>query len=142
MKVVLLILGALPFAVGGAQNWYMLHTDSLLPYGLMAVFFLFAWGGIAFLLNQAGKRTSQTVVFLNLIAALDLLLVGAQELIFHAYWMNDAGLWSQLFYLPLINLGFRLTSWSHGAFSAYAASFVLMVGAAFAGAKLREKGKK
>ena len=140
MTGILLILGALPFILGGIQNWYMLNNpDSLLPYGLIAFVFLSAWCFIAFLLNKDGKRTRQIVLFLNLIAALDLLLVGIQELIFHAYWMNHIGLWSQLFYLPVLNLGVNLTSWSHTLFLAYAAGFILMICCSFVGCNLRKK---
>ena len=143
MIALVVTLGALPFIVGGMQNWYMLsYTDLLLPYGLISVSFLLVWGCIAFLLNANHQSTHKIVIFLNLIAMLDLLLIGVQELIFHAYWMNSIGVWSQLFYLPVINLGFGLTKWGHSVFLAYAAGFVLMVAASFVGCKLREKLKK
>lgn len=137
------VLGALPFVVGGIQNWYMLtYMDSVLPYGMISVSFLLGWGCIAFLLKGNRQRTEKIVIFQNLIAVLNLLLIGVQELILHAYWMNIIGLWSQLFYLPMINLGSRITTWSHSVFPAYAVSFILMVGASFAGCKLRENLKK
>lgn len=140
---ILVMLGALPFVFGGIQNWYMLtYMDYLLPYGLISVFFLLIWGCIAFLLNGNHQRTKQIVVFLNLIAVLDLILIGVQELIFHAYWMNSIGIWSQLFYLSMVKMGSSLTTWSHGIFPAYVVSFILMVAASFAGCKLREKLKK
>ena len=88
------------------------------------------------------KRTKQIVIFLNLIAAFDLVLIGIQILVLHAYWLNGIGIWTQLFYLPVLNLGFCLTNWSHGVFPAYAAGFILMVGVTFAGCKLREKGTR
>jgi len=141
--MIAIIVGALPFVVGGIQNWYMLtYMDSILPYGMISVFFLIVWGCAAFLLNGNHQNTKKIVVFLNLIAVIDLLLIGAQELIFHAYWMNSIGVWSQLFYLPMVNLGFSLTIWSHSVFPAYVVSFILMVAASFAGCNLREKLKK
>lgn len=141
--IMALVFGALPFLIGGVQNWYMLtYLDSVLPYGLISVAVLLLWGCIAFLLNDRYHRTKAIVISLNLIAALDLLLLGIQELILHAYWMNSVGSWSQLFYLPMLNLGFRLTSWSHSVFTAYAACFALMVAASLAGCKLREKFHK
>lgn len=143
MIFVFIALGALPFVVGGIQNWYMLtHADTLLPYSLISLSFLFVWGCIAFLLNGKHQHTKTVVVFLNLIALLDLLLVGVQELILHHYWMNSIGTCSQYFYLPVINLGFGLTSWIHSLFPAYAASFILMVAVSFVGCKLREKLKR
>ena len=143
MIAILVMLGALPFVVGGIQNWYMLtYMDSLIPYALISVCFLIVWGCIAFFLKGNRQRTRTIVMFLNLIAVLDLLLVGIQELIFQAYWLNPIGLWSQLFYLPLLDQGSSLTTWSHGMFPAYAASCILMITASFLGCKLREKMMK
>ena len=140
MTLVLIILGALPFVLGGIQNWYMTtHMDSLPPYTLIAFAVLLIWGLLAFFFNHDGTRTKRIVVFLNLIAAVDLFLIGIQELILHAYWMNLIGAWSQFFYLPVLRLGFSLTSWSPHVFLAYAASFLLMAGASILGCKLREK---
>ena len=140
MSAVFFILGALPYALGYMQNQFMLNNaDTLLPYRLISIFFLLLWGLIAFLLNSSGRRTKEIVIFMNLLAAVDLLLVGIQELYLHAYWPDFVGLWSQLFYLPVINLSFRLTTWSSGVFVAYALSFVLMAAASFFGCKLREK---
>ena len=48
-------------------------------------------------MNGNGKRTKQIVIFLNLIAALDLVLVGIQILVLHSYWPNGIGIWTQLF---------------------------------------------
>lgn len=143
MTAALLILGALPFAVGRIQDWYMsANLNSSLPYGVISLAFLSAWVLLAFLMNGNGKRTKQIVIFLNLIAAFDLVLIGIQILVLHAYWLNGIGIWTQLFYLPVLNLGFCLTNWSHGGFPAYAAGFILMVGVTFAGCKLREKGTR
>ena len=143
MIFVFIAIGLLPFVVGGTQNWYMLtRADTLLPYSLISLCFLFVWSCIAFLLNGKHQRAKTVVVFLNLIALFDLLLVGVQELLLHRYWMNSIGTWSQYFYLPTINLGFSLTSWSHSVFPAYAASFILMVAVSFVGCKLREKLKR
>ena len=138
--VMAFVFGVLPFFIGGVQNWYMLtYVDSVLPYGLISFAVLLLWGCIAFLLNNCYHRTKVIVVSLNLIAALDLLLLGIQELVLHAYWANSVGHWSQLFYLPMMNLGFSLTNWSHSVFAAYVACFALMVAASFLGCKLREK---
>ena len=140
MTLVLILLGALPFVFGGVQNWDMTtHMDSILPYTLIAFAVLLIWGLLAFFFNQDGTQTKRIVVCLNLIAAVDLFLIGVQELILHAYWMNLIGAWSQFFYLPVLRFGFSLTSWSSRMFPAYAASFLLMVGVSLLGCKLREK---
>ena len=142
MTVILLIVGALPFVVGGIQNWCMLHTQLQIPYGLTGFLFLLLWGCLGFFLHPGGKRTARTVICMNLIAALDLLLVGIEELVLHKYLIGPVGAWSQLFYLPVINISARLTLWSRSLFPAYAVSFTLMAAAAFAGAKLRENIQK
>ena len=140
MTLVLIFLGALPFVFGGVQNWYMItHMDSILPYTLIAFAVLLIWGLLAFFFNQDGTQTKRIVVCLNLIAAVDLFLIGVQELILHSYWMNLIGAWSQFFYFPVLRFGFSLTSWSSRMFPAYAASFLLMVGTSLLGCKLREK---
>jgi len=142
MALILILSGLLPFAAGSIQNGYMLaHPDSLPPYAPIAFCALLIWGCIAFSLHKRGRRTAQTVICLHLIAALDLLLIGIQECILHAFWMNAVGSWSQLFYLPVLHFGFRLTPWSHSLFPAYAASFLLMVGIALIGCKLKERIK-
>ena len=105
---------------------------------LIAILFLLIWGAIAFFVRPrvAGVRT--LAVCLNLAAGIDLILVGVQELVLGAYWSNPAGLWTQLYYLPLMNLGFTLTPWSHSVFSAYCAAFLLMLAATFLGARWRK----
>lgn len=139
-KVLLLALGLTPFLLGRVMSRYMMaYPDTLLPYLWIAILFLILWGGLSFLLKGKTGKTSEVLIFLNAVAAFDLLLVGVQELLLHAYWLNAAGVWSQLYYLPVIHVGFRLTDWSHSVFSAYAASFLLMAGASFLGCKLREK---
>ena len=81
MTLVLIVLGALPFVLGGIQNWYMTtHMDSNLPYTLIAFAVLLIWGLIAFLFNKDGGRTKHIVVCLNLIAAVDLFLIPSNHL--------------------------------------------------------------
>lgn len=141
--VMAFVFGALPFLIGGVQNWYMLtYMDSVLPYGLISLAMLLLWGCIAFFLHNRNQKTAEIVISLNLIPALDLLLVGVQELIYHAYWANRVGLWSQLFYLPMINLGVKFTIGSHSMFPAYAACFVLMAAVSFVGCKLKQRIQK
>ena len=140
MNVILLVIGALPFVVGGIQNWYMItYADSVLPYRVIAFAFLFVWGGSAFLMNKKGENTKRIVVFMNLLAFLDLVLIGVQELVFHTYWGNSIGGWTQMFYLPVLGLGFDLTNWSHTVFTAYAVGFILMIIASLVGCKIRER---
>ena len=134
------VFGALPFLIGCIQNWYMLtYVDTVLPYGLISFAVLLLWGCIAFLLNTRYQKTKVIVISLNLIAAFNLVLLGIQELVFHAYWANSLGRLTQYFYLPMLSFGFSLTNWSHRVFTACVASFALMIAVSMLGCKLREK---
>lgn len=137
MTLPLIPLGALPFLAGWALDLLMHRVTVVLPFRLIGLLFLLLWGGLAFLLR--GRRISlrQVLLPLHTIPALVLVLLAIQELVLHAYWFNPIGLWTQRFYLPVLNLGFALMSWSHTVFSAYCAGFALMFLAAALGCALR-----
>jgi len=127
MTILLIALGCLPFAFGGVLNWYMLqYVDTTPPLFLIGVLFLVLWSAIAFLMWPRMESTRKTVLWLHLAALLVLILLGVQELIVGAYWSNAVGLWTQLFYLPVIPIGFSLTMWSGSMLPAYLVSFGLM----------------
>ena len=127
MAIFLVILGAIPYLLGYAMNWYMMeHMDALLPFKWIAVLFLLFWGLLAFLCNRKGAHSKQVIFFLNLFAALNLVLLGVQEVILGAYWSNSLGLITQFFYLPILNLGFGLSSWFSSVFVAYVVFFFLL----------------
>ena len=139
MAILLVILGAIPYLLGYAMNWYMMeHMDALLPFKWIAVLFLLFWGLLAFLCNRKGAHSKQVILFLNLFAALNLVLLGVKEVILGAYWSNWLGLVTQFFYLPILNLGFGLSSWFSSVFVAYVVCFLLMVAFSYAGCRLRK----
>ena len=139
-RCVLLLLGFLPLAFGYLVNYGMMDDESFyrflrLPgYALLGVWILFSFLGRKLL-----KSTKQTIMFLNAVACLVLLLIGIQELIFHAYWFNAIGLNTQYFYLSLLNISFMLTRWAHTTFSAYCAAFILLILASWLGCKIQQK---
>lgn len=140
MQVILVVLGLIPFALGCFMNWIMTTSSNTLPlFVLFAIFTLVIWAAIAFIVKPYIKSTKKIVIGLNLVAFVVLVLVGIQELLLHAYWQNFIGIWTQFYYLPVLNLGFILTSWSHTVFSAYCAAFLLMVIATLLGCQLRKK---
>lgn len=101
MAILLIILGAIPYLLGYAMNWYMMeHMDALLPFKWIAVLFLLFWGLLAFLCNRKGAHSKRVILFLNLFAALNLVLLGVQEVILGAYWSNSLGLITQFFIFP------------------------------------------
>lgn len=137
-NVLTIITGAIPFVVGSILNRALIEqSDSVLPLLRIGLLFLSFWGIVAFVFQNRMKNAKRVVVLLNAIAAIDLLLLGIQELVIHAYWGNVIGGWSQLFYLPVIKIGFLLTNWSHTVFSAYVVSFVLMIVVSVLGCRIR-----
>ncbi|MBP3684009.1 MAG: hypothetical protein J6J12_03475 [Oscillospiraceae bacterium] len=139
MQIILTALGLIPFALGSFMNRYLTaHPDSLPPFMFIAAITLLLWGVIAFWIKPYAGGTRNVVIGLNTLALLVLVLIGIQELILQAYWNHAIGVWTQLYFLPLLHLGFTLTRWSHSVFSAYCAAFLLMVGAALLGCKLRK----
>ena len=140
MPFLLICLGALPLAVGGIMNWAMLSLQTWLPpFLLISLLFLLVWGLIAFLARPHAKHSAAVILPLNLIAFFDLLLVGVQELILHAYWLNPVGRWTQYYYLPLLRPGVLLTSGMSSVFAAYCAAFLLMLAASALGCMLRKR---
>ena len=140
MPFLLICLGALPLAVGGIMNWAMLSLQTWLPpFLLISLLFLLVWGLIAFLARPHVKHSAAVILPLNLIPLLVLLLLGVQELILHAYWLNPVGRWTQYYYLPLLRPGFLLTSGMSSVFAAYCAAFLLMLAASALGCMLRKR---
>ena len=141
MKLPLVALGFFPFAFGGFINWLIVTYPNLVvpsTFWGIGLILLLIWGSIAFLAKSSIKSSQEVVLCLNAAEAVVLILIGVQELIRHTYWFNFLGIWSQFFYLPVLNLGFTLTSWSASSFPAYCASFWLMVAASATGCKLRK----
>lgn len=140
MKLLGLAAGLTPFVLGGLMNGFMLaNPEQLPPFGLIAVVFLVLWGAFAFWFRGKLAKTGQVLLLLNLIPAVVLVLLGVQELVFGAYWGNLVGVWTQLYYLPLIYAGHLLASWTPSMLVSYAACFLLLAAASLAGCKLRER---
>lgn len=140
MLFILAFLGLIPFAIGGFMNWFMLsHPETLPPYALIGIVTLLIWAAISFTVKAHVKDTKKLLIGLNLPAFAVLVLLCVQELLLKAYWQNPIGLWTQLYYLPLINISTRLAMWSSHLFVVYCAAFILLLGASFVGCKLRKK---
>ena len=135
LEFTLTLAGLLPFAAGYGMHWMMTaYPDVRLPYGLIGLAFLLLWGGIAFLAGIFARRTPLlSIACMNGVALLVLVLLVIQELVLGAYFSNAAGIWTQLYFLPLLQLGFSLTSWSSRVFAADAAACLLMVAVSYLG---------
>lgn len=140
-KMLLLLLGFMPFLFGRLLNWAMMTVfiDITLPYFFIGVITMAIWFLFSYFFCNATNTHTQAVVLLNLPAAFVLILVGIQELVLHSYWMNPVGMWTQMFYLPLLNIGFRLTRGLESMFSAQCACFILMIAVSYFGCYVRKK---
>ena len=138
--IICVLLGCIPFAIGGFMNWYMLeHVDFVPPYLLIAIGMLAIWTALGYGMKCWLKNSKKVILGLNAVPFLVMVLFGIQNLILGAYWMNFLGSWTQYFYLPMLRLGFRLTAWSSRVTTAVAAAFLLLVAATALGCKLEEK---
>ena len=139
LRLLLLLLGLCPFAVGGWLHRTLMEADAVpMPLAFWSgIGLLILWALAAFLARPHLSGSRAVLCCLHAAAAADLVLIAVQELVRHAYWPGPVGLWSQLFYLPLLDLGLGLTRWSSTLFPAYAACFLLLLAAALLGCRTR-----
>lgn len=139
-KFALLLIGCIPFLIGWFIDRFLIHfIAGAFPLFIVGILLLAVWFASAYFLGQGAGGTVWTAVLLNLPALLILVLVGVQELALHAYWRNFVGIWTQIFYLPLLHIGFTLSTWSHRVFTAYCIGFVLLAAASLLGCHTYKK---
>lgn len=137
-KIIMIIIGFIPFIIGGILNYIMLKVPTVLPpLLLIGILFLLLWGFGANRLRFHSKNPLTVMVCMNAPAGIVLILLGIQEILLGQYFSNAVGLWTQYFYLPLLSIGYQLTFWSPSVFAAYCASFLLMIVATFIGCRVR-----
>ncbi|MBC5730530.1 hypothetical protein [Pseudoflavonifractor hominis] len=110
-NIALLLLGILPLPLGYALNFVILSlpSSSILLYAV-SIGFLLLW---VLLARRVSAREGQPIVQALLLSAfglLMLLLVLYQELVMGRYWFNLLGAAPQLYFLPLLSLGFTLSN--------------------------------
>ena len=138
MSVLLIATGFIPYVLGGIMNRYMMsNPDTVPPFLLITIITLLIWIGVAFFAQPYAKSIKHILMYQNTIGLINLILLGIQELILKHYWLNTLGSWTQFYYLPLLNIGFTLSPWSHTVFTAYCMAFLLMIMASWIGCKLR-----
>jgi len=139
-KILLLALGLTPFLWGVLINWTLMNRFFPVPLFFISLAMLGLWALFAFLLSGGAGSARSVIVPLNLPALLVLLLIGFQERVLGAFWMNLAGIGTQFFYLPFLPAGYGLTIWNRsGIFIACCGAFLLLVGASWLGWRLRMK---
>lgn len=139
-KALIFILGWTPLLAGTVMNEMIMADLGILPPFLaVAVGTLLVWalfGALTVVLKE--KRSS--LLLLDLPAAIVLLLVLYQELAMQQYWGNAVGMGTQLFYLPVLGVGFRLTAGiTHTMSPVYVLSFLLLCAASLLGRLLGER---
>lgn len=133
-------LGFVPLLAGVLMDSFLMaFQNTVLPFLLISVASLVGWGVIAFRWEPKVQKTWKLVLFHNLVPAGVFVLICVQQLGMGRFWSGVVGAWSQMFYLPVLNLGYSLTKWSTSLFPAYCASFLLMLIASFVGCQLGKR---
>lgn len=143
-KLVIAVFGMVPVLIGMLMNWAMVTVwpTAALPLGLIAVVFLLFWFCLAYALSGWIKNPAEGAALLGVPGCLVLVLLAIQEYWLGAYWQSLVGTLTQEFFLPVMYLGFNLTTWSHRIFPAYCAAFLLMFAAACLGGYAGKKRQK
>ena len=137
---ILLAMGLLPLLLGLLLNRCMMTLATVTPVFLgAAVLLLVLWAAVSFWAVRSGAGAGKVLLFQHLLPLLDLAFVGFQNLVLGSYLPNAPGIWSQLYYLPLMDLGFRLTRGKVSMVLAYGACFLLLAAASLAGCCLGKK---
>lgn len=143
MTILLILLGCLPFILGGLMHWLMMSNSFLFSnvgYIVVSILTLLLWAVLAYFIKPYIKSTQKVLIGMHAIPAFVLLLLVIQELFLHSYWSNFFGLLTQIYYLPLLRLSTILIGWLTTSLSViFFVAFLLMIGAAFVGCKLRRK---
>ena len=146
-KLILFLLGLIPFALGLLMNtWTMTNRDSILPLKLIGIGFLIFWTALGFMTSKFERTPLKASMSIHLPSFLILLSIMYQEIIVGKYFSNLFGLFSQLYYLPLINLissiesiFLSLTPWRIYFWTTSLMSFLVMVFCYHLGVHIRNK---
>lgn len=99
------MLGLIPFIIGFLMNqWIVKNPESVLPHKLISILFLAFWVLVGFTSSKFTKNLLKSSIIVNLPAFLMLLLNMYQQIIVGQYWTGAMGEFSQIYFLPLINI--------------------------------------
>ena len=142
-RAILVLIGFIPLLLFGYYLNHLLMTTfyyrdaplSLIGVAIIAVWFVFGIISVKLVCSKI-----EAVLLLNTPAFIVLILVLFQEWVLTGFWLNQVGLATQMFYLPLVRFGmvisgviprFILPIGSFGIASAFA--FLFMLGASYLG---------
>lgn len=128
-KIILVVIGLLPFPVGYFMN-YLIMSDTFfnkaLPYGTIGLVFLLCWFLLGKVLSPLADTIKKASILAHSVALLVLILNLFQVIILKQYWANHVGVATQFYFLPLLNISFTLTPMFHSLSVVYIVSFSLM----------------
>lgn len=104
-KLILIILGMIPFVIGKFFNELMINTNmNDKNMTLFAIAFLVLWFIVGATSRKFSRTLKESVLLSHLGGIVSLLLMFVQVLITGGYFSNVLGLYSQIYFLPLIRL--------------------------------------
>ena len=142
-RAVLMLIGFFPLMLFGYYLHHLVLTTFYYreaPYFLIGVAVITVWFIFGIISVKLVGSKKEAVLLLNAPAFFVLLLVLYQEWVLSAFWLNQVGLATQMFYLPLVRFGFVMSGilprfilpiGSFGIASAF--SFIFMFGASYLG---------
>lgn len=141
-KVILLLLGLVPFIVGFLMNgWIIQNPDDVLPYKVIGITFLAFWLLVGFLTAKFSNTPLKSTSIINLPAMFILLIIMYQDIIASEFLSNAFGRATQYYFMPLLNIGASIvgTFLTVHVWSASFIAFLLMFAAYYLGAYLKEQ---
>lgn len=138
-KPLLILIGFIPLAAGLAINWLInIFPTKNLPFGIISIGFLVFWVWLGFISCKFKETIKVSVCLVHLPLFLALVFNLYQEIVLEHYLSNIIGLYAQIFYLPIINIAYKLTIWSTRLWTAYVGGFFLMCFSYFSGYLLKK----
>ena len=131
-SLLLFLLGFLPLPAGLVLD-RLLMAGHMPPLAVVAFLLLCLWALLSGCLSRPDTPALATLIPLNFAAFVTLVLLLIQILGRRAMFSGPVGTLSQLFYLPLLNLGGLLTVFSSSFAAAYTACFLLLLAASLLG---------
>lgn len=142
-QITLILIGLLPF-LGYFQNFLMMSVPlfqqriSLLLISLVVLVF---WFCICRFYRKFFNSKIEIIMLINAPAFIVLLLLLFQEFI-SGYWSNWAGILTQSFYLPILQLSFPLPGIVNRISFAYIMNFSCLLIASYLGCGVGEHSRK
>ena len=141
----LLPAGLIPFALGYAFNYLILRfplfVRFIFPLSLLCTVL---WGRLSYTLSNPRESPFPQALSMCSPGLFVLALLLFQALVLKRYWMNAIGSWSQLYFLPFLNISSSLLSpplsalWGTASLSAlYAGSWLAMFSSCLTGILLK-----